>query len=208
MAKKKIKYIVEIPNFITEVAISQSRRAVYFKRGDEIPIKFLSDKYNFNEEDFLIDTKTNERVVANPRAAGKPRYHRVAGQDIWSNINYHLRSKIAKELKKYFYESLKSIPPLMDEDFYPIGIRIDIHDTIEGEDLDNQIYWYRKTMHDALCGNVEFSKDSNGNNIPDRKKYPPILIEDDKLHIQDIPTKFYAVPTRNDRKLVVEIYQL
>jgi hypothetical protein len=36
----------------------------------------------------------------------------------------------------------------------------------------------------------------------------PIIVDDDKEHIQDIPTKFYPIDNHEDRKLHIEIYTI
>lgn len=204
---------VEIPNFIDKVEISKKRRAKYYTK-ERVPKTMnpeTNNKYSFNEEGILIITETGEKVVSNKRSAGKPRYWKISGQDIWSGINYNMRSKISREMKKYFYEKLAHLKPLVDDEDYPIGIRIDLYDSNLEGDVDNFIYLYRKTITDALCGNVEFMKvknvDGKVSNMPDYTKYPPIIIDDSKKYVRDIPTTFHYVEGE-DRKLVIEIYKM
>lgn len=207
---------IEIPNYIKEVRLSKGRRPIYYYKGkDKIPKKYQKNGYSF-KKGILFDPD-GKKVVKNKGSINKPRKKRILGQDIWKGINFNLRSKIAKEMKKYFYSHFQELDPLLDEKDYPIGIRIDIYDLLDaGEDLDNMIYFYRKTIHDALCGNVEFYKKEikkedgtiSYENIPDREKYPQLILDDDKKHIQDIPTKFYPIKEDEDGKIVIEIFKI
>jgi len=207
---------VEIPNYIKKVQISGAPRTKFYKEGDVIPKKYSGDRYIFKNK-FLIDSNSKERVIKR-HSSGRPKEHAIRGQEIWRGIDYHLRSKVASELKKYLYDKIKDIPPLMDDLMYPLSIRIDFYDKVnEGEDLDNMIYFYRKCCHDALGGNVLFDKVSAGKDkkgkeqfhmVPNRDLYPPKIIDDDKIHVQDIPTRFYPIGDDEEAKMVIEICSL
>lgn len=209
-------YRVEIPNYIRKVQTAKPKKTQYYKFSDIIPKKYDNPRYVMKSK-FLFDTETKERVIKR-MTTGKPREHPIRGQEIWRGMDYHLRSKIASELKKYMYDQIKDMPPLNDELIYPLSIRIDFYDNVdEGEDIDNMVYFYRKCTHDALCGNVSFDKVDAGTDkkgkpvyqmVPDKTAYPPKLIDDDKLHIQDIPTRFYPISGDETPKMVIEIYSL
>jgi len=203
---------IEVENYIREVQLTKSRRAQYYSDQAAIPKKYQNEKFAFTKG-FLRDTETNEKIIKNKASVKKPRHKKIQGQDIWRGINFNLRSKIGKEIKKYFYEHFRGLPYITD---YPLEVKIDFYDKLdEGEDLDNMVYWYRKCIHDALCGNVEFNKinvEKNGGivqeNIPDREKYPQIIVDDSKKYIQSIPTRFYPIKEGENPKIVVEISKL
>jgi hypothetical protein len=209
-------YRVEIPNYIRKVQIAKPARTQYYKSTDTIPKKYNNQRYVMKSK-FLFDSVTKERVVKR-MTTGKPKEHAIRGQEIWRGMDYHLRSKIASELKKYMYDKIKDMPVINDDLIYPLSIRIDFYDNVEeGEDIDNMVYFYRKCTHDALCGNVSFDKVDAGKDkkgkaihqmVPDRIAYPPKLIDDDKLHVQDIPTRFYPIQEGETPKMVIEIYSL
>lgn len=155
----------------------------------------------------MTDGVTGEKVIKNTRSAGTERYIKISGQDFWTGINHNLRSKIGKELKKYFYNILSEMKPV-PEDEYPIGVKIDIYDVIDEGDIDNLIYIYRKTVHDSLCGNIEFVKDENGKFHPDRKNYKPLIIDDSKEYIQEINTRFYPIRDHEERQMIIQLYRL
>lgn len=60
--------------------------------------------------------------------------------------------------------------------------------------LDNFIFLYRKVIHDVLTSN--------------EMEHCPIIVDDDKTHIQDIPTRFYPIDDHENRKLHIEIYSI
>jgi hypothetical protein len=210
---------IVIPHYINKVAISKQRRAQYFKAGDSIPQKYGDKRYKIIPPGtgVLTDTDTMEKVIKNSLSVGKPRYWIIAGNDVLSGIDYNLRSKVFKELKRYFYEFFREIKPI-DKRFYPITIGIDFFDILGDYDLDNLIIVYRKCITDALCGNVEFVKTDTGkknkndatvyNYVPDYEKYPKKLLDDNVRYVQGVPTMFYPVNREEDRQMVITINSL
>lgn len=180
--EKNIIFRVEIPDYIKSVVLARKRKA----------------KYRIN--------KDGKKVVSNPKFAGKPRVKVINGQDLWVGIDHNMRSKIAKEIKKYFYNIIKDLPTIED---YPIGVSFVYYGPLGDFDLDNLTVWYRKCFHDALSGNVDFNKTINSNGktqyVPDRIKYPPKIIDDSVKYIRSMPTDFVESETS---KLVITIFKL
>lgn len=207
---------IEIKNYIKRIIISKSRRKVYIKEGEKLPLRYAKkpEKYQFING-FLYDIEVNEKIIRNQRTHGKPKYKKISGNDMWAGVNYHLRSKIASEMKKFFYEYFRGITPLKASD-YPVGISLDIIDNVEGregEDIDNLSYLYRKTIHDALCGNVEFVKvvDPEGKSsfVPDYDKYPKIIEDDNRDYIKEITTRLsYEDIPDEETSMTITIYKL
>ncbi len=184
----RIIYRVEIPDYIEYVILSKERRAKYYKKGDKIPKKYTDrSKYGFSNKGILIDLKTEEKIISNPRSVGTPRRMKIAGQAIWQGIGFHLRSKIARDLKGFFKSHLKELKPI-PKDKYPIGVAIDFYKPIgEGNwDLDNHALIYRKTLMDSLKG----------------------VIEDDSVqYVRSIPCNYHDCP-KEEQRLVVTIFSL
>ena len=109
---------IEIPDYITHIELTKKRRPVYREDG----------------------------TVKNERLLNKPRVKKINGQDLWVTIDPHLRSKIAKELKKYFYEIIRDLPIISE---FPIGITMDFYGKVGDFDIDNLSLWYRKCFHDV-----------------------------------------------------------
>lgn len=196
---------VVIKDFIDKVRISEKRRPVYYKFSDKIPLKYQTEDYVFTALGMLIDKNTGQRVIKNNKSVGKERFWKISGQDLWSGINPHLRSKIAKEMKKYFYEFFRDIPPIEN---YPIGISIEFYDD-HMYDLDNQGYIYVKTIMDCLCGNVDFVRSINDSGeieyTPDKESYPPKIIDDSNKYVKEFILRYFD---SKDRKLIVNIYEV
>lgn len=193
-AKKRYYHEIDIVSFIEEVELSKKRRAKYYTRKIKIPKKYQNDNYSFDVNDILIHNESGEKIIKNFRTAGKPNVKKINGQYFWTGAHPHIRRKIKREMSNFFYTYLKDVPKVESYQ-YPIGIRIDLYDVVDkGSDLDNFIYLYRKVLHDVLVAN--------------EMKHTPVIIDDSKKYIQDIPTKFYPIDNHDERKLHIEIYSI
>lgn len=208
----KIHATIIIDQFIDRVLLSKKRRSVYYNVKQTIPDrvhkKLESGDYSTAKDGTVIDVKTGLKVLKNVQTAGKEKYMKIAGQDLWVGIDHHLRSKLAREMKIFFYDYIRDIKPIINIKDYPIGVGIEIMDAYDDGDIDNMEHIYRKVLHDALCGNIEFIKGDDGKFTPDRKKYRPIIIDDSKQYIQEIWTKFIPIQNHEDRKMTIIIYSL
>lgn len=206
----KILFRKRLYNFPDRIEVSKKRRAKYFKKGDNLPKKYQNNKYKWTSDGILIGIN-GVKPLKNPRAAGTPKIVKISGQDIWRGISYHTRSAIAKALKKFFYEELVSKMKQLNVNDYPIGVEMIFFDVIDGEDLNNQEYFYKKSLGDAMAGNVSFIKQqSNGKTIlvPDYKTYPKKIKDDSKEFIQEYITRFIPIETHDKRSLLINIYKL
>ena len=204
-----MKITIEIPKYIRKVKLSNARKRKYYEKGKKAPVaKKYADtsKYGwkkYGSKQFLIDLETDERVVANPRAAGTPKYMVVNGQKIYNaEASPHVRSKVMGDIKKSFAPFIDSLDPI-DLDCFPVNIHLEIHDVITEEpnnqlwDVDNRSMPYIKAFQDCLTGN----KDKDGKN---RNKQ--IIPDDHVLFITQPPIpKFIPVDNEDDRKLVFTI---
>jgi hypothetical protein len=209
MTEESILREIRIRNFINRITLSKKRKSKhYLKNGTSIPKKYQTEKYDFNKDGVLIDITTHIPVVKNIRTAGKERTIKISGQDIWVGMNHHLRSKISKELKKFFYDAIKECQVLDDKD-YPIGISIDIYDVIQSSaDIDNFEHIYRKCLHDALAGNIEFVKNENGKFSSDKENYISIIKDDNLNYVRQMVTTFYPIENHDDSQMIIKLYKL
>lgn len=182
---------VEIPDYIEKIQLSKSRRPKYYQRGNNIPKKYRDERFfNFNGKGVLVNVQTEERIIANPIAAGTPKVKRINGQDIWSGMDHHLRSKIARELKAYFKDKYKKLKvPYLRRNMYPIGVCMDFYKPLGQADwdIDNHALIYRKCSLDALKGYIE---------------------DDSVLYLREIPTRYYPIDVGETTKLVLTIYKV
>lgn len=182
--KKDILYYVTIDNYPTQTLISKSRRT----------------KYAIN--------KKGEKYISNKGFAGKPRYRTISGQDLWSmSLNKNIKGKMAQELKHFYYERFRGLEPI---DNYPVGVRLRYEGVIERKpDLDNLNMFHLKCIQDALCGNVHFLRvDSDckrGYKLePDYVNYPPLVVDDDISHINEL---HYEFGIREQEKMIITVYK-
>lgn len=191
---KKKQYLmlkrVEIP-FSEEILISKSRRVVpYIKGKSRVPKKYLNENYIWNKKNQLIDAKTGVVIIANSKTAGKPRYKRVNGQDIYNGNTFRQgRALLAKSIHERFTPYLREIEPLLDVKIYPLGLHINFYVWDRAKNnIDNDNKWiWEKCIQDTL---------TQLGIIPDDNPY--IVWENVKRTILISPEK--------EEKIVIEIY--
>ncbi len=204
-----MKITVEIPRYIRQVKLSEARMKKYYEKGKKLPkAKKYADttKYGwkkFGAREFLVDLETEERIVANPRAAGTPRYITINGQKIYNGeASKHIRNKVLSAIKESFAQYINKLDPILLENF-PLNINLEVHDIIREPssnslwDVDNRAWPYVKAFQDCLTGNT----DKNG-----KKRNKQIIPDDNVLFITQPPVpKFVPVDDEEDRKLVFTI---
>lgn len=182
---------ITIPEYITKVALSESRRPVYYSlHGKRKPPKKLlkSKLYTVDKQGYLRYRPTGDKVVANSKVVGTPKFQKINGQDFYSGFGSHFeRIKIVAGIKNFCRPFVQHLPPVME---FPVQLEMELH-TIIGEgnwDLDN-LWIYTKCFQDLLveCG----------------------IIPDDNIQFISKPAapEFYPIPTEDKRKLVFKIYK-
>lgn len=157
--------ILSIPEYITQVMLSNKRRVKYTKTGR------LS------------------------KTSGTPKYHRIAGNDLWASLNPHIRAKILKEIKVWFYNTyVRQLPDLTS---FPLSITFEFSGPLSDYDLDNLDIFYRKAFLDCLAGHVRqipVKNDtiSTGNKVKewDHVSFPAKIPDDSVHYIRELRTVF------------------
>lgn len=195
----KLIETITIPNFITEVKLSDKRRAQYFDTGSKIPkkyTKFIGKKYEFRNYkvgnhivSLLTDKKTGEKVIKNPKVAGKPKFKEIKGNDFYTGFVHHsIRSNIIHQIKDFLESYFRKLFPFKDDE-YPLYIEFVYHDVrFQSQDLDNKRYAYEKCILDLLQTEDKLKND-NVDYVT-------------KLSSEFIPCK------KDERKLVVKFWSL
>ena len=153
---RKVLAVITIPEYITTVQISETRRAKYYtKKTKNIP-KTYREKYTFNKKGYLVD-KEGKKIIANPRSVGTPRFVTISGNQFYSGYGgrggAHTRAKIVRELKAFympFVEKAKEEYGVITQ--FPIQITWDIYRHVEDEpdwDVSNLQFYY-KYFEDCL----------------------------------------------------------
>lgn len=198
-----------IPLYIRQYIKSNSIRAKYYVKGGKrkIPDKYLKDdSYGFRffpvvnkgkktEKLFLVDVKTEKRVIANKHLVGEQNIKNINGQDIYNGlVQSHDRNNLIGQIKKNIRPYIIPLPVIAS---YPIRIDVFFFDTIGDEeysqgqdwDLDNRSFPYCKALADEL-------------------KKQGKIVDDNRYYITEPPHGiFVPVDDTQDRKLVVRIYK-
>ena len=149
--KRELIGSIKVPNYIRNYVASDAMRVGYFEKGrKKLPLKYCN-KHLYDTEgtrdadgvryiwksypvvrkkvkrtiDFLFDTQTNERVVANPNKVGKQRVNRINGQDIYSgNISRHARNRLMATIKDCLRAALLNSDFGKTLDFQPKWVEV------------------------------------------------------------------------------------
>lgn len=200
------KWTCVIPDYPTEVKISDARRAEYFKKGDKLPKKYSdTSKYDFNSDSVLIDLSTKERVIKNAKSAGKPRMITINSQRIYVGIHHAVRSRIVNGLHALFHDEFKKqFPKKINLENHKIVISLHFYDTYTSKlpDLDNLANLFVK------CGIDCLTTINNPNQMKglDTTHKLGILPDDKIIYIPHIQYEFTHVDKKEDRKLEFNIY--
>lgn len=196
------KYQCIIPDYPREVKISESMRATYFEKGQEL-LKKYQDKnlFDYNSDGILINLSTKEKVVKNPNKAGKPRMLSINSQKIYVGVHHSVRVKIVDQLHTLFHDAFKvQFPSKIDLTNKKILAHCRFYDLYNSKlpDLDNLSNLFIKTALDCLTTNRN-SKQSHPHKLG--------IIEDDKAKfIFSLAPEFTEVFKSDDRMLVFNLY--
>jgi hypothetical protein len=151
---------VVVPNYEDKVPISMRRRAKYYKKDDpelenNLPKKYKvglkTNKYSWDKKGFLVDSKSN-RVISNPRVAGKPKFWTINGQRIYDGtLHYTARAKVAKWIHNYLRPYIEDLPVIKLQEGEYIRLWIDIYKPDSGQPWDCDNLWpWTKWFLDTL----------------------------------------------------------
>ena len=172
-----------IPEYITHVQLSKSRRPKYYRKGGKIPKKYAKYK-KFDLKGRLCDG-AGDPIIANPATVNKPRLQKINGQQLYSgNMNPMMRSKVVNEIKKFMSSFTKDVEPVQ----VPIRVESDLYAPMAARnwDLDNQ-WIYHKCFLDALV--------SSG-----------VLPDDNIMFITQAPAfRYFPVDMPEERKIIYRL---
>lgn len=173
---------IEIPEYITHVQLSKTRKPKYYTKGVKVPQKYSK----FKKRDLkgrLLGADGNP-IVANAGVVNKPRELKINGQQLYSgNMNPMMRSKVVGLIKEFFEPYTK-----LDPVSYPVRIEADLYAPLAAKnwDLDNQ-WIYHKCFLDSLV--------KNG-----------VLPDDNVMFVTQAPGfRYFPVDHKEDRKLVYRL---
>lgn len=198
------KHKCTIKDYPTEIKVSDSRRAQYWKNTD----KNLPKKVSWtavDKEGYYLDSK-GERFLKNVKTAGKPRMLTINAQKIYVGIHHSVRSKIVNELHALFNKEFKAqLPSTIDVTGKKIMIGLHFHDvyTVKLPDLDNLANLFVK------CGIDCLTTVNNPNQVKALVTHKLGILPDDKMiFIPHILMEFTEVSDPKNRKLDFSLYEV
>lgn len=173
---------IEIPEYITHVELSKTRKARYYRKGQKLPKKYAKFK-KYDLKGRLLG-EDGAPIIANAGVVNKPRELKINGQSLYSgNMNPMVRSKVVNMIKKFF-EPFTNVEPVP----FPVRIEADLYCPLASKnwDLDNQ-WIYHKCFLDSLVRNG-------------------VLPDDNVMFVTQAPGfRYFPVDHREDRKLVYRL---
>ena len=173
---------IEVPEYITHVELSKTRKARYYRKGQKLPKKYSKFK-KYDLKGRLLG-ESGVPIVANAGVVNKPRELKINGQSLYSgNMNPMVRSKVVSMIKNFF-EPFTKVAPVS----FPVRIEADLYCPIASKnwDLDNQ-WIYHKCFLDSLV--------KNG-----------VLPDDNIMFVTQAPGfRYFPVDHKEERKLVYRL---
>lgn len=224
---------VVIPNYIRVIKISESRRATYYKIGEDIPKKYsdkLGKEYHWmyvdkKKDKFLVDAD-GELIIKNPNSQGTPKYKIINGQDLHRlTLKDYDRAKIVRAIKEQMTPEIEKLDIITK---LPIRILCEMYDTYTDVvvksnpdwDVDNRLIFHTKVFVDVLSGSpskVIVIDNDTGKPMINHKTGKPlmemknlskaIIPNDHRKYVTQPPVPlFFPIEDIKQRKLVFKIY--
>lgn len=164
----KVLRVIVVPQYPDKVMVAKARRPIFYVSAEsrvrgrtKVPSSFLtSANYQFNSDGVLIDVRTGEAKLANPKTAGTPRMWVVNFQDIWNqNITKQDRAMKVDKLKAILRPYISKMRALPKSSF-PVEININLYDIVMPVDVSNKGVIYTKVIEDLLVSEGKIPDDS------------------------------------------------
>ena len=205
MNKDELIFEIEVPDFISKVKISNSRKPIYYEKGNaktpvpktkskHIPLKFdwKLHKIGSKIKNLLTDVKTQQPLIKNSRVAGTAKYLPVKGNLFYSGFShYSQRSAVINAIKDNFRSHFAG----KQAKEFPIRLEFIIYDiltVVQGtnglnktQDIDNLFFAYVKASQDLM---TQMS----------------IIPDDNLLYIRKVSYEFIE---NKDKRLLIKAYK-
>jgi len=155
-------------------------------------LKLLKGKYDWNSQGYLVD-ENGDRLVSNPRRAGKASYDSISGNRIISSNSTGRQAKYKNRLKDFYRPFIEDQLEPIPDDKFPIGIEWEVYTVPDRNanlfDLSN-LWFYKKYFEDVL-----FEVD------------PPIIPDDNIKYITWHQKKIIPVNEWENRKFIFKFLE-
>lgn len=182
---------IVVDDFTEYVKVAESRIVKPFVKGKrKIPKKYLDEtKYAFDQKNRLIELDSGKIVPSNPKVAGKARYWRVNGQDIYNQkVKTFQRNNYVGMLHRYFQKIFEKEFENIRIKKFPLKLTLLFYvKDLEDHNIDNDNKWiWEKTIQDTL---VECR----------------IIPDDNPRFICENTKRTYLVQNEEDVKLIIKL---
>lgn len=139
--------------YLEKILVSQKRNPKYYYKSklDKIPKRYtnlLGSKYNFDSSGCLYSVDDNQRVIANPRSVGTPKYWQINNQSIYNGgLHPQVRAGYVNKIKDFIRPYLSKLKPFTE---FPLRIELTIYSKEMKTDLDNKGSLFFKCFQDLL----------------------------------------------------------
>lgn len=182
LINQELLFSIVIPDFITRIQVSSSRRPIYYEKDGKFPVpvsklKHLDKgkmkfswkihKIGSKGKILLTEVSTGDPIIKNARVVGTPKFVQIKGNDFYSGFSSpHQRMLIVNSIKDNFRAHFKKIGKV---NTFPIFLEFIIYNEMNirsskgklmSQDLDNQAYAYVKSSQD-LMKEVKIIEDDN-----------------------------------------------
>ena len=157
MSKLKLLQTLTVAPYTTRIMTQASVRPVYYnvnrKRKGKVPPGMMkrlrAGKLTKDNKGFVL--RDGEKILANPRTAGKPKFITIAGNQFTSGFaNFGHRNAVVVQLKDYLRPYVEQ--QLAPFDDFPLYVTFTLYMCMDGQDafdLSNLWFW-SKYMEDIL----------------------------------------------------------
>lgn len=149
----------------------------------------------------VYNTLTKEIICANPTQVGKPKMHRIKGQDFYVGLNEYIRVKIVDFLKDYFYNKIKEKKVFKINNF-PIKLKLTIFDTLDNTAATKTVEGSKWDVGNKALPYLKVFSDFISNNYKDFEK---IIPDDEKSYIYAEESCFIPITKEETPTLLFEL---
>lgn len=145
------EFRIEVPQYVTRIKTSETRRKKYYLRGEDLPVAIETALAAGDlkwKKDRVYDPLEKDYLIRNARTQDKPNYILISGNEIYARMHERKRMMIVKGIKDSLKPYLSILPSRLD---YPVSIEMILHCPPKSAnwDLDN-LWIYFKCFQDLI----------------------------------------------------------
>lgn len=194
ISEREIISSIVIDDFSEYIKIAQKANSKpYEKDKCRVPNKYSTEEFGWvkkGRKNVLTRLSDGVILTSNPGIAGKPRYKKVNGQDIYNgNVSRQSRASLVKNIHLYLHEFINKINKIENIELFPLTLEIMFYIHDQGKhNIDNDNKWiWTKCIQDTL---VECEK----------------IVDDNPHIVSRNESETILIPEDQEQKLIINIY--